>query len=315
MDAPVAAVDCGTNSTRLLVAGPDGKTIERLMRITRLGQGVDRTGRLSPDAVARTVDVLDEYRAVMDTHGVARVRMAATSAARDAANRDEFFDRAASAIGATPELLGGDAEGRLSFAGATADLEPATGPWLIADIGGGSTEIAAGSSPGGEPEEVTSLDIGCVRLTERFLEGDPPSPSSIAAAREHVTRVLGEASCRHPKLRTATSLVGLAGTVASLAAIDQKLVSYDRDRVHHYRLTRPRVEAILAELAGDTAAQRGRRAGVEPGRVDVIVGGTIVLAALMEHFDFDVCLTSEADILDGMIMSLLGQRSGSDPAV
>ena len=315
MHGPVAAVDCGTNSTRLLVVGPGGNTVERLMRITRLGQGVDRTGRLSPDAVARTIEVLDEYRAVMDTHRVVRVRVAATSAARDAANRGEFFDRAAAAIGAIPELLGGDTEGRLSFAGATAGLDPATGPWLIADIGGGSTEIAAGDSPGGDPEEVTSLDIGCVRLTERFLEGDPPSPPGLAAARVHVTRILQDASSGHPKLGSATSLVGLAGTVASLAAIDQKLVSYDRDRVHHYRLARARVEAILAELAGDTAAQRRLRAGVEPGRVDVIVGGTIILAALMDHFGFDSCLTSEADILDGMIMSLLGQQSGSDPGV
>ena len=315
MQTSVAAVDCGTNSTRLLVADREGRAIERLMRITRLGQGVDRTGRLAPDAIERTIAVLSEYRGVMDRLGAGPVRMAATSAARDAANRDEFFERAASAVGVEPELLGGDAEGALSFAGATAELDPGTGPWLIADIGGGSTELAVGGSPGTEPDAVTSVDVGCVRITERFLGGDPPEAPAIAAARDQVLDVLRDASSRHPQLAGAATLVGLAGTVACLAATDQQLGSYDRDRVHHYRLTRSRVEGLLRDLAADTAEVRARRPGMEKGRVDVIVGGTIVLAALMEHFGFDECLTSEADILDGMVMSLLAPRSGADPAV
>lgn len=285
------------------------------MRITRLGQGVDETGRLAPDAIDRTIEVLSEYRGVMDRLGAGPVRMAATSAARDAANRDEFFERAASAVGVEPELLGGDAEGALSFAGATAELDPGTGPWLIADIGGGSTELAVGRSPGAEPDAVTSLDVGCVRITERFLGGDPPEAAEIAAARDKVLDVLREASSRQPQLTGAATLVGLAGTVASLAAIDQRLESYDRDRVHHYRLKRSRVEGLLSDLAADTAEARARRPGMERGRVDVIVGGNIVLAALMQHFGFDECLTSEADILDGMVMSLLAPRSGADPAV
>ena len=285
------------------------------MRITRLGQGVDESGRLSPPAIDRTITVLSEYREVMDRLGAGRVRMAATSAARDAANRDEFFDRAAAVVGVRPELLGGEAEGALSFAGATSELDPNGGPWLIADIGGGSTELAVGRSPGGEPSDVVSLDVGCVRLTERFLNGDPPAPDSIAAARNHVTEVVAGASSRLPNLGTAVTFVGLAGTVATLAAIDQRLESYARERVHHHHLSRPRVEELLADLAGDTAEQRGRRPGMEPGRVDVIVGGTVVLVALMEHFGFDDCLTSEADILDGMVMSLLRAQSGEDPGV
>ena len=304
-DGALAAIDCGTNSTRLLVAYSDGRTVERLMRITRLGQGVDRTGRLAADAVGRTLDVLSEYRAVMDRHAVTRVRMAATSAARDAQNRGEFFTRAAETVGVTPELLGGDEEGALSFAGATAELDPSSGPWLIADIGGGSTELAFGHSGGGRPEEVVSLDVGCVRVTERFLHGDPPTPESVSAARTQVAAVLQEASARHRLLGEAVTLVGLAGTVACLAAVDQQLDSYDRSRVHHYLLTRQRVEDMLQTLAGDSATERRRRPGVEEGRADVIVGGTIVLAELMRQFRFEQCLTSEADILDGMVMSLI----------
>lgn len=304
-DGALAAVDCGTNSTRLLVTDAKGQTVERLMRITRLGQGVDRTGRLAPEAVDRTIGVLSEYRAVMDRLGVTRVRMAATSAARDARNREEFFARAEETIGVPPELLGGDEEGALSFAGATAELDELSGPWLIADIGGGSTELASGQSAGGRPDEVVSLDIGCVRVTERFLQGDPPTAQSISAARAHLGALLEETSARHPGLGAAATLVGLAGTVACLAAVDQQLASYDRSRVHHYPLSRKRVEEMLDVLAGDTAGERRSRAGVEEARADVIVGGTIVLAELMRHFRFEQCLTSEADILDGMVMSLV----------
>ena len=311
----LAAIDCGTNSTRLLVADAEGRTVERLMRITRLGQGVDETGRLRPVAIDRTISVLSEYRTVMDSFGVGPVRIAATSAARDAANREDFFGRAQAVVGVRPELLGGDTEGALSFAGATAGLDPSGAPWLVADIGGGSTELAVGDEPGGDPIDVVSLDVGCVRISERFLDGDPPAVPSIAAARRHVSGVLKEASAVHPGFGTAATLVGLAGTVASLAAIDQRLDEYDRSRVHHYHLSRQCVEEMLDVLARDTAEQRARRPGVEPGRVDVIVGGTIVLAALMDHFGFDDCLTSEADILDGMVMSLLQARSAPHTGV
>jgi exopolyphosphatase/guanosine-5'-triphosphate,3'-diphosphate pyrophosphatase len=302
---PVAAVDCGTNSTRLLVADVHGHTLERLMRITRLGQGVDETGRLAVEAIDRTLGVLREYRAAMDRLGVRRVRMAATSAARDAANRDDFFDRARAVMGVEPELLVGDEEGSLSFAGATAELDAATGPWLVVDIGGGSTELAAGNMPGGRPRTVVSLDVGCVRVTERFLDGDPFTAAGVAAARGHLAALLDEMSRQRPGLGATSTLVGLAGTVACLAAVDQNLDFYDRSRVHHYNLTRDRVEEMLATLAGDSADERRRRSGVETGRADVIVGGAIVLAEVMAHFGFEKCLTSEADILDGMVMGLV----------
>jgi exopolyphosphatase/guanosine-5'-triphosphate,3'-diphosphate pyrophosphatase len=301
----VAALDCGTNSTRLLVAGPTGETIVRLMRITRLGRGVDRDRRLDPAAIERTVAVLRDYRAVMDSQGVQRVRMTATSAARDAANREDFFAAATDAVGVRPELLTGEEEGRLSFRGATAELDPAGAPWLVADIGGGSTELIVGSDPAATPAAVTSLDVGCVRLSERFLLSDPPAPDELAAVERQVGDMLETARARQPALGTADTLVGLAGTVAALAAIDQGLETYDRDRVHHYVLSRQTVERLLGDLAGESTSARRRRPGVEADRADVIVGGTLVLAGLMRHFGFEACLTSEADILDGLASTLL----------
>jgi exopolyphosphatase/guanosine-5'-triphosphate,3'-diphosphate pyrophosphatase len=282
------------------------------MRITRLGQGVDQNRRLDPAAIDRTVSVLRDYRHLMDRHQVGRVRMTATSAARDASNREDFFAAAAAAIGVRPELLGGAEEARLSFMGAMSELDPAAGPWLVADIGGGSTELAVGPAPGGEPQAVCSLEIGCVRITERFLVSDPPAPDQVAAARRHVGEVLAAATKQEAAFAAATKLVGLAGTVAALAAIDQGLTTYERDRVHHYRLDGDVVERLLTELAGESAQARRRRPGVESERADVIVGGVVVLAELMRYFSLDVCLTSEADILDGLVQSLLapGQPAG-----
>jgi exopolyphosphatase / guanosine-5'-triphosphate,3'-diphosphate pyrophosphatase len=307
----LAAVDCGTNSTRLLVADASGRPLERLMRITRLGYGVDRTKALDPGAIDRTVAVLREYRTVMDDLGVGAVRITATSAARDATNREDFFAAATEAVGARPELLGGEAEGALSFAGATAELDPAAGPYLVVDIGGGSTELAVGPDPARAPSApiaVRSLDVGCVRLTERFLHGDPPTGDEIAAAAAHVDALLRDATDQQPALRGASRMVGLAGTVASLAALDQGLVGYDRDRLHHYALSRRSVEHLLAGLAGESVEARRRRPGMEAARADVIVGGALVLDRLLRHFSLDGCVTSEADILDGLIMSL---RSGA----
>ena len=304
---PVAAIDCGTNSTRLLVAGPNRETLDRRMRITRLGQGVDLDRRLAPGAIERTVSVLREYRAVMESHGVERVRMTATSAARDATNREEFFEAATVAIGTRPELLAGEEEGRLSFLGATAELDPASAPWLVADIGGGSTELVVGPGTDGRPVAIRSLDVGCVRLTERFLTSDPPSPRDLAAARAYVAELLGEVTSGEAAFGEVATLVGLAGTVAALAAIDQRLTTYDRSRIHHYVLTRGAIEAMLSALAGETTADRRARPGIEHERADVIVGGTVVLAELMRHFELGVCLTSEADLLDGLVSSLVDE--------
>jgi exopolyphosphatase/guanosine-5'-triphosphate,3'-diphosphate pyrophosphatase len=301
---PVAAIDCGTQSTRLLIAYPGGATVERLNRITRLGQGVDRTATLAPDAMARTVDVLREYKAALDRHGVQRVRMTATSAARDAANREDFFSAAASVIGVRPELIAGVEEGRLSFEGATAELDPSSGPWLVVDIGGGSTELAVGPGLEGGPLAVVSLEMGCVRLSERYLASDPPTSNDVAAASQSARALIQQAAEAQPAFRTGSTLVGLAGTVACLASVDQGLDSYDRDRVHHYLLTLGHVEAMLRALGSMTSEQRRLVPGVEPQRADVIVGGTIVLVEVMRQFGFDRCLTSEADILDGIVLSL-----------
>jgi exopolyphosphatase/guanosine-5'-triphosphate,3'-diphosphate pyrophosphatase len=296
----LAAVDCGTNSTRLLVSR-DGATLERLMTITRLGQDVDRTGALAGDAIARTLAALTEYRAVMDRHGVGRARVTATSAARDASNRDTFFDGAEAAIGYRPELLGGEEEGRLSFAGATAELDPADGPFLIADIGGGSTELAVG---GERCEAVRSMDVGCVRLTEQFLHHDPPRPEELSAALSVVEVWLDDLVREEPTLGRARRFVGLAGTVATAAAVEMGLPEYDRDRIHHFVLTRAAAEDVFRTMATESLADRRWNPGLEPGRADVIVGGCCALVAIMRYFDFDECLVSESDILDGLVASL-----------
>lgn len=304
--APVAAIDCGTNSTRLLVASPEGATLERLMRITRLGQGVDQHHRLVSEAIDRTVKVLDEYRQVMDRFGVERVRMTATSAARDATNREDFFAAAEAAVGVRPELLDGDDEGRLSFAGATNELDPADGPFLVVDIGGGSTEFAVGPAPGSrlEPVGVKSVDVGCVRLTERFLHGDPPRPEELSQALSVVHDYLDDVQRELPQVDDARLLVGLAGTVTTVAAVEIGLPTYDRDRIHHFQLSREAAEDVFRTLATEKRSQRIHNPGLEEARADVIVGGCIVLVAIMRHFRFDRCLVSEDDILDGLAMSL-----------
>ncbi len=308
MTSLVAAVDCGTNSTRLLVGRPrpEGgiEVVERLMTITRLGAGVDRTGRLDPAAMQRTLDVLTHYGEVARGLGVERMRASATSAARDAENSDEFFERATAALGVRPELLSGDEEGRLSFRGATADLDPALGPFLVVDIGGGSTEFIAG--PGrGEPTGVLSVDVGCVRLTERFLHGDPPEAHELVAAISLVEAHLADVFRLVPGAREASCLVGVAGTITTVAAVEIGLAHYDRDRIHHFRLTRDAIEDVFRTLATESRADRVHNPGLEPERADVIVGGCCVLVAIMRTFGFGECLVSEADILDGLASTLV----------
>ena len=297
----VAAIDCGTNSTRLLVARADGRSmlaLERLMRITRLGQGVDRHRALAPDAIQRTVTVLEEYRQVMARFDVGPVRMTATSAARDAANRDDFFVAAEEAIGVRPELLDGEEEGRLSFKGATRELDPHDGPFLVVDIGGGSTEFAVEGA-------AMSVDIGCVRLTERFLHGDPPRPEELSQALSVVHDYLDDVEREIPAVNDAVRLVGLAGTVTTVAAVEIGLCTYDRDRIHHFLLTKAAAEDVFRTLATEKRADRIHNPGLEEARADVIVGGCCVLVGVMRHFGFETCLVSEADILDGLAVSLL----------
>ena len=303
----LGAVDIGTNSVRLLVADVDGhgrdaklRTLDRRMRITRLGQGVDRARFLAPEAVARTVDVLREYRAALDEHEVERVRATATSAARDAGNRDEFFAAARDALGVTPELLAGEDEAKLSFLGATAALD-APAPFLVVDIGGGSTEFVLGTE---EPTGLASLDIGCVRVTEQFLQSDPPAPEELANAVATVRDLVADVPRVVPGAADAGTLVGLAGTITTIAAVEQGLPEYDPDRIHHFRLTRDAAEDVFRTLATENAAQRAHNPGLEAGRVDVIVGGAVVLVSILRVLGYDEVLVSEADILDGLVRSI-----------
>ncbi len=301
----VAAIDCGTNSTRLLVVDSDGSTLERLMQITRLGAGVDSTGRLAPESIERCLSVLREFRQVMDKFSVVRGRLAATSAARDASNGAEFLAAAGEVTGIEPELLAGTEEGRLSMAGALSDLGHTEGPFLILDIGGGSTELVAGTGPDDPELSVVSLQVGCVRITERFLTSDPPTAAQLAEAEAMVNELLDQAIADHPKFLAAHRLVGLAGTVTTLASLYLGLERYDRDRVHHAVLSVGDVYDWYRTLASEVTVARLDRAGMVPGREDVIVGGALILAAVMTRFGFDECLVSEADILDGMAASLL----------
>jgi exopolyphosphatase/guanosine-5'-triphosphate,3'-diphosphate pyrophosphatase len=306
----LAAIDCGTNSTRLLISegtGRQRRALDRRNEITRLGQGVDATGRLDPAAIDRTVAVLRSYKAAIDEHGATAVRMTATSAARDAGNAVDFLDAAEAAIGVRPELISGDEEGRLSFAGATAELDPADGPFLVVDIGGGSTECTVGTE---EVEVVRSLDLGCVRLTEKHLESDPPAPEELSNAIAEAVDLFDELLREVPQVHAARTIVGLAGTVTTVAAVELGLLEWDRDAIHHFRLTRAAAEDVFRTLATEALADRVHNPGLEPARADVIVGGCCALVALYRTLGIDELLVSEADILDGLVFSLAERVGG-----
>lgn len=301
---PLAAVDCGTNSTRLLIVDRTGGAKVRDMRITRLGQGVDRSHRLQPEAVERTLDVLRDYRSKMDSEHVERARLVATSAVRDASDGPRFLQAASDIIGWDAELLSGDEEGRLSYAGATQGLPDDQGTTVVVDIGGGSTEMVVNRRDG---IRSLSMDIGCVRLTERFLHGEPPPPDEVRAALaaidaelDRATRVIPELDGPDREIR----MIGLAGSVSTLALLELGLERYDRDRIHHARLTRAAVTRWCRVLGAETVEQRARRAGLPEGRQDVIFGGALILERVMERLQQEECLVSESDILDGLVLSL-----------
>jgi exopolyphosphatase / guanosine-5'-triphosphate,3'-diphosphate pyrophosphatase len=306
MTSAIGSVDMGTNSTRVLVAEPRDGTLhilDRRQTITRLGQDVNATGRLADAAVERTLACLRDYREILDRHGVERIRAAATSAARDAANRDEFFDAVEDTIGVRPELLSGAEEGRMSFLGATGDLDHALGPFLVVDIGGGSTEFIVGTDA---VEGVISVDVGCVRLTEKFLEHDPPLPEELTASISLTDAYLEDVVREVPGVAEARTLVGVAGTITTVAAVELGLATYDRDAIHHFRLSHDAAEDVFRTLATESRAQRIHNPGLEEARADVIVGGCCVLVALFRRFGFDEMIVSEADILDGLALSLVG---------
>ena len=295
----VAAIDIGTNSVRLLIADEAGREITRPMRITRLGQGVDVNGALAPEAIARTVAVLAEYRTAMNSANVTRVRATATSAARDADNSQQFFDAAEQALGVRPELLSGDEEARLSFRGATHGLPSEQAPFLIIDLGGGSTEFVLGTSA---PAALLSTQMGCVRMTERHLKADPPSAAQLEACFSDVRRELERVPAVMDVSRART-VVGLAGTVTALSAMQLGLTRYDASQTHHSRLTRSQVEALFSRLSVARVVER-RRMLAEPARAEVIVGGAAVLLTILRELSLDELLVSERDILDGLAASL-----------
>ncbi|HEV7646789.1 MAG TPA: Ppx/GppA phosphatase family protein [Actinophytocola sp.] len=314
----LAAIDCGTNSIRLLVAdvttSDDGsahlRDVHREMRIVRLGQGVDATGRLHPDALRRTRDALADYTAICRRKGAERVRMVATSATRDASNRDEFFAMTRDVLGVEAEVISGDEEARLSFTGAVGDLDPDDGPFVVTDIGGGSTEVVVGTWDGVRADVIgaRSVDIGCVRITERCLRSDPPTPDETAAARELADEVLAAAFADVPVAKART-WVGVAGTITTLSAVHQGLAEYDAESTHLSRLSGDAITATAARLLAATHEERAAMGAIHPGRVDVIGGGALITRVLAERFaaaaGIGELLVSEHDILDGIAFSLL----------
>jgi exopolyphosphatase/guanosine-5'-triphosphate,3'-diphosphate pyrophosphatase len=299
----VAAIDCGTNSIRLLVAdlpanGGPLTEVTRLMEIVRLGQDVDRTGVLAPAAIERTRLALAGYAEQIERLGAARVRMVATSASRDARNAEDFRAMVTATLGHPPEVVTGDEEARLSFSGAVRGLPPAR--YLVVDIGGGSTEFVVGSS---SVDAAISVDVGCVRITERHLHSDPPTPAEIAAATADVTAAVDRA------LRTVDGtgvdrVVGLAGSVTTVAAIALDLPRFDPERVHHAEVSTVDCARITAALLGMTAAQRLAIPVMHPGRVDVIGAGALILRTILERVGAASVIASEHDILDGIAWSL-----------
>jgi exopolyphosphatase / guanosine-5'-triphosphate,3'-diphosphate pyrophosphatase len=313
----VAAIDCGTNSIRLLIADvsrhDDGtatvRDVHRETRIVRLGQGVDGTGRLAPEAIERTRTALADYAALARRRGAERVRMVATSATRDASNVDEFFAMTSDILGVPAEVISGDEEATLSFTGAVGDFDPAEGPFLVVDVGGGSTELVLGDWDGvtATVHAAKSVDIGCVRITERCLTSDPPTEAQQQAA-EHLTRaVLTEAFDAVPVAK-ARCWIGVAGTMTTLSAIAQRLPTYDPQLVHLSRLSDQQLTEVSKQLLAATHEQRAANPVIHPGRVDVIGGGSLIVRVLSEELraraGIDELVVSEHDMLDGIALSI-----------
>jgi exopolyphosphatase / guanosine-5'-triphosphate,3'-diphosphate pyrophosphatase len=299
----VAAIDVGTNSTRLLVAegwAEGFRSLDRRMIITRLGEGVDRNRALAYEALERTLLTVAEYAATCGEYGVERMRVTGTSAVRDARNRDAFFEGIEKLTGQAPEMLSGETEARTTYRGATSDLDDGL-PALVVDIGGGSTELVYGAD---EPEALISLDIGCVRLFEKHLHSDPPTPEELTALRAEIHEVLLGAK-EGLAVRAGAHLIGVAGTVTQLAQLHSGLPVYDPDAIHHMVLSHGDVRRIVRRLESLSLSQRRRVKGLEPGRADVILAGGELLLAVMETFDHPEVLVSEKDILDGLVLELL----------
>ena len=308
--APVAAIDIGTNTVKLLIVDGTGTYIARRATTVRLGEGVDTSGRLSDAAIARTLEALGDFRSELDLHNVEVCQVFATSASRDAFNRAEFFSAVAQVLGREPELLSGAEEGRLSWKGGTRWATPRSNNYgeplydLLIDIGGGSTEFVVGQ-PGEEPVGVWSVNIGHVRMTEQFLRIDPPDPVELSGLVTVLHAYLDDVERELPMVKQADRLIGVAGTIKTIAAVEIGMPTYDRARLHKFELTRPAVEDVFRTLATESHADRAFNPGLPAGRVKTIVAGTAILATIMRHFAFDLCVVSESDILDGAVSELL----------
>ena len=303
----VAAVDCGTNSLRLLIAAASAAGPTELLRrseIVRLGAGVDANRRIAPDALARTLAMLDSFAADIERYGVQRVRMVATSATRDAGNRDVFARGVHSVLGVQPEVITGAEEASLSFAGATRELDPGVHlpPHLVVDIGGGSTEFVLGSP--GEPVSSVSVDIGCVRLTERHLRHDPPATAELASMTADIDAALDRVELQF-RLRSARTLVGVAGTVTTVAGIALGLPTYQAERIHLAHIDAAVIADVGRRLASMPAAARAALPIMHPGRVDVIAAGALLWSRIVERAAVSSVVASEHDILDGVAAALL----------
>lgn len=314
--ARVAAIDCGTNSIRLLVADVTGdgdaadlSDVHREMRIVRLGQGVDATGVLAPEALERTRAALADYTAVLRDTGVERVRMVATSATRDAGNRDDFFGMVRDTLGTDAEVISGDEEAGLSFVGAVGDLDPDDGPFVVVDVGGGSTELVVGTVEDGKATVTgaRSVDVGCVRLTERCLRGDPPSAEEVADGRQTTTRILADAFAAVP-VEGVRTWVGVAGTITTLSGVAQRLPEYDARAIHLSRLSLDDLHRVAGDLLSMGHDERAALGAMHPGRVDVIGAGALIVDVLAAELHARAGITelvvSEHDILDGIARSI-----------
>ena len=292
----VAAIDCGTNSIRLLIS-EDGREIVREMEIVKLGEGVDRTKNFSPIAVERTLIALRRFKALIDHHKVERVRFCATSATRDAQNREIFTVPVEAILGVAPEVIVGVEEARLSFLGATSDLPTSYAPFLVVDIGGGSTEFVMGER---SVKSAISVDIGCVRMTERHFTNDPPTEQEITSTRFDVNRAIDQVEIEVP-ISSARTLVAVAGTATTVAAAALKLPSYDREAIHGARISAERTFEISNWLLSMNKKERADLGFMHPGRVEVIAAGALVLAEILKRTGVKEFIASERDILDGIV--------------
>lgn len=299
----VAAIDCGTNSIRLLIADVQGENFREVIRdmeIVRLGQGVDQTGEFHPDAIARTLAAVDKFAAEIARRGVEKIRFCATSATRDAKNRELFIDGVKSRLGVAPEVISGEEEAALSFAGATKEMSDSLAPFLVVDIGGGSTEFVIGNR---SVESAKSVNIGCVRMSERHFKSDPASHDEIEAARKDIQEAIAVAAS-HVDIKSAKSLIAVAGTATTVAAASLNLPAYDRYAIHLSRISAEQTHQTSEMFLKMNRKERAALGYMHPGRVDVIGAGSLVLSEILKAVGASEFIACESDILDGIAFSL-----------